>query len=390
MINSLSRRAGQQQSTRNAGILPAMGRVRTPALPASAALPYSSNSYLLTPNSSSPRPRRAASVNPLFVVRCSLLVERHQPRRRRAAAFSLVEILIAIFVLSLGLIMIAAIFPVAAKWTAEDAQTSVAQVIAKNAVATIETMEAGATITSATALGPYCYNFGNSSPYPNANPAPVPLNTASAVPPAGSYYWSAYIAPASSTATNAGSGGVDPGPTGGPAGTQGNNFYTIYVFVFNKGDLSNQFATPISGAPAKVGKSALLPMLPVAQNPYGTSFYPQLFYDSFADLASYAASPPPDQPYMPIGSLGVDLTTGCVFRLITDANGNIVPTNWQGGSVLPAGTPTPTIDSSTDTILFAPPAATETGSVVIGGTGPTYSFGTSSPLIYVYVTTVNL
>ena len=40
-----------------------MGRVRTPALPASAALPYSPNSYLLTPNSS-PHRRAAAIPGP--------------------------------------------------------------------------------------------------------------------------------------------------------------------------------------------------------------------------------------------------------------------------------------------------------------------------------------
>ena len=239
----------------------------------SAALPYSSNSYLLTPQCSAnsylltPQcsaksvkevyPARAGMDSPvvrrpLFVARCSLFVE----RQRRRAAFSLAEILIAIFVLSIGLIMIAAVFPVAAKWTAEDAQTSVAQVIAKNAVAQIEAQYAGspanipATVLGGTnGYGPFVYSFGNAQPFQfgthqavtATNYAPFPLDPAPAaptpapVPPPGSYYWSALMLPAAST--YAGSSGVYPG-------AQNKGIYTLYIFVFNKGDTNNVFPTP--------------------------------------------------------------------------------------------------------------------------------------------------
>jgi prepilin-type N-terminal cleavage/methylation domain-containing protein len=277
---------------------------------------------------------------------CSLIIE-----WQRRDGFSLAEILIAIFVLSIGLIMIAAVFPVAAKWTAEDAQTSVAQVIAKNAVATLKTQ--GIFSSAGGAYGPYCYSFGTSSPYPNSNPAPLP--TAFSSPPAGEYYWSAYVVPSSTapTLSSAGSGGVYPG-------TQG-NMYTIYVFVFNKGDLSNTFPTPPP-------PTTLLTMQPYPQNAtYPDSFYPQLYSGTLAALASQTLS-----PAMPIGSLGVDATTGQVFREIVDPATNAITITG-----IPASTtsPNPYLTAhGKDIIIYAPPAIGQT----------------SSPLVYVYVTTVSL
>ena len=276
--------------------------------------------------------------------------------RQRRAAFSLVEILVAIFVLSIGLIMIAGIFPVAVKWTADDAQTSIAQVIAKNAVATIETQYASpsgtfppaalnltATPPNYMGYGPFCYNFGNSSPYPNINPAPAaPPST---VPPPGVYYWSALILPASSTI--AGSSGIYPGMQ--------NNLYTIYVFVFNKGDINNTFTAGDTGA---------LDMQPVPQSSGTpiTSYYPQLYSGTLSSVIGGV---------LPVGAQGLDLNTGAVFRAIVDASGNYSVT-----SVPPSTTsPNPNYTAiSGNTVIFAPPAIGQT----------------ASPLIYVYVTTVSL
>lgn len=279
----------------------------------------------------------------------------HLSLTARRAAFSLAEILIAIFVLSIGLIMIASVFPVAAKWTAEDAETSVGQVIAKNAVAQIQAQGLIPLYLSAGgAIGPYCYSFGNSSPYPNTNPAPYPV--ALSTPPAGEYYWSAYVVPSGIAvgASSAGSGGVYPG-------TQG-NMYTIYVFVFNKGGLSNTFPTP--KAP-----TTLLTMQPYPQNAtYTDSYYPQLYSGTLSELAGQSLS-----PAMPIGSLGVDATTGQVFREIVDPATNAITITG-----IPASTTTPNPYLTTlhggDAIIYAPAANNQT----------------SSPLIYVYVTTVSL
>ena len=306
---------------------------------------------------------------------CSLIIERPgrpvtcnlspvTSRLRRRAAFSLAEILIAIFVLSIGLIMIAAVFPVAAKWTAQDAQTSVAQVIAKNAVEQIKLQILAGSLplnsppaATLTGYGPFAYSFGTAQPIPFgtaqsysaiANFAPFALDPAPAsptpapVPPPGSYYWSAVIVPASS-----GYAGVFPN-------AQLNSAYTVYVFVFSKGDASSTFPAPY----APIGGDTLLPMQPDAQNIHAShlSFYPQLFEGPYPSAALA----------MPIDSLGVDVSTGCVFRLITDpATNAVVPTGLAGGSVL---------NKASDDIIFAPPAIGQT----------------SSPLIYVYVTTVNL
>jgi type II secretory pathway pseudopilin PulG len=323
--------------------------------------------------------------NVLIHDQCSLIIKRQRraagtvtcnlspvtSSRQRRAAFSLAEILIAIFVLSIGLIMIAAVFPVAAKWTAQDAQTSIAQVIAKNAVAQIQAQYAAGTLpagvlNSPTAVqpfagfGPFAYQFGTAQPYPfgtnqsyssSANFAPYPLDPAPAlptpvpIPPPGSYYWSAVIVPAAS-----GYAGVSP------ASAQLNNVYTVYVFVFNKGEGTNIFNAPAYGSPT--AGNTLIPMVPYPQNSVAShlSFYPQLFEGEY----QFAA------PNMPMDSLGVDVSTGSVFRLITDpATNAVVPTGLAGGSV---------INTTSDFVIFAPAAVGQT----------------ASPLIYVYVTTVNL
>ena len=296
----------------------------------------------------------------LIIDHCSLIIER---RRRRAAAFSLAEILIAIFVLSVGLIMIASVFPVAAKWTAQDAQTSVAQVIAKNAVEQIQAQGLIQLVPSGGFIGPYCYNFGNPSPYPNANPAPLPM--AFTTPPPGSYYWSALILPATYTPGSSPNipayfGASTAGSSGSFPGTQANQ-YAIFVFVFNKGDASNLFATPIPPP-----TTTLVPMMPYQQNArYTDSAYPQLYWGTIDNII---VAPPGGASPMPIGSLGVDFTTGQVFREIVDPTTNEVTIT---GIPQSTASPNPALRTG-DTIIYAPAANGQT----------------SSPLVYVYVTTV--
>ncbi len=60
-------------------------------------------------------------------------------RQNHRAGFSLIEVLIAIAILGVGLIMVATIFPVAATWTRQSAEETVAAQVAQNAVNTIKT-----------------------------------------------------------------------------------------------------------------------------------------------------------------------------------------------------------------------------------------------------------
>jgi|GEM_PF-1881594 len=336
--------------------------------------------------------------NVLIHDQCSLIIERQRrarnlspvtSSRQRRAAFSLAEILIAIFVLSIGLIMIAAVFPVAVKWTAQDAETSIAQVIAKNAVATLQAQYSPYFYSNSNvpyAIGPFVYSFGSSQPYPAfANLAPYPTGPANlATPPVGQYYWTAVVCPAASTLS--GTSGIPSGA--GPA----NGIFTVAIFVFSKGDANDTFPTtaPLPSGSNAYGASLIapytfypvpaVPPLPIApylqyQNfanpiaPITASYYPQVFAEPWNPGVAADA---PDDTSFPMGSLGFDATRGQVFRKITDANNNIIA---SGGATAAAGGtvygPQPQIG---DEIIFAPPANNQT----------------ASPLIYVYVTTVNL
>ena len=317
----------------------------------------------------------------------------HLSLTARRAAFSLAEILIAIFVLSIGLIMIASVFPVAAKWTAEDAETSVGQVIAKNAVATLRTQFPQYFNNNSTvpyAVGPFAYSFGTSQPFPaSGDIAPYPTGPVNlATPPTSQYYWTAVVCPA--TTTISGTSGLPAGA--GPA----NGIFTVAIFVFSKGDVHATFPTTAASlAPPSYAYSATpaayptpyttfpvpapppLPIAPYVQSenfaaplaPVLASYYPQIFAEPWdPNTPGYA----PEDANFPMGSLGFDATRGQLFRKITDANNNIIAsggaTKTLGGTVYG---PQPQVG---DEVIFAPPAIGQT----------------ASPLIYVYVTTVSL
>jgi type II secretory pathway pseudopilin PulG len=52
-------------------------------------------------------------------------------------AFSIIEVLLAVMILGIGLIMVATLFPVAASWTRESSTETVAQSVARSAMATL-------------------------------------------------------------------------------------------------------------------------------------------------------------------------------------------------------------------------------------------------------------
>ncbi len=68
---------------------------------------------------------------------------------RNPRAFSLLEVLIATLILGIGLIMVAAIFPVGAKWSQQGAEETIAQNLALNAVSIIKTKYTSTLLTTA-------------------------------------------------------------------------------------------------------------------------------------------------------------------------------------------------------------------------------------------------
>src|SRR5690242_19549346 len=77
---------------------------------------------------------------------------RPMPRReRQGRGFSLMEVLLAVFILGIGLIMVATIFPVGADWTRQSTEDSIAQTIAQNAMAIIRDNYAPSSLNGNTA-----------------------------------------------------------------------------------------------------------------------------------------------------------------------------------------------------------------------------------------------
>src|SRR4051794_28890181 len=119
----------------------------------------------------------------------------HDFRARRG--FSLLEVLLATFILGIGLIMVASVFPVGANWTRQGTEESVGQTIALNAVAVVKSHYApnsgdanhAGQLSSLPTAAPLmlqgltnfvgangipvaerCYQFGNPLPFPATNP----------------------------------------------------------------------------------------------------------------------------------------------------------------------------------------------------------------------------
>ena len=270
---------------------------------------------------------------------------------RRHAGFSMIEILFAIAILALGLLMIAAVFPVAIKWTQQDANKTIGQIIANNAIGMIETKYSGSYISSVLQaetptyrvtlqpfpgiVNPYytsasypsdeltlndrTYEFGSYSPYPVTSLSPNPVTSLSPTN-TSHYYWTALMRMS---------------PSQPATGTS----CDVYILVFYKGDYTYTYTN--SGTPTPLTST----YAPGARGSGDGNAIPYVAQGSLSDAA------------FPIGAIGIDDATGAVFRKIVNASGAIVRSD--GG---PTG----------DTVLYCPPA----------------DGATASPLIYVYTTTV--
>src|SRR5271170_2325995 len=276
-------------------------------------------------------------------------------------AFSLMEILFSIGILAVGLIMVAGIFPVAVKWTAENAQSTVGAVIAQNAFAVIKSNIQSAQTDDQSPFNTY-YQAGlwGSQPYAfGANQPDAPSAGAQPL-----YYWTAFLqlGPGASAAS-------------GFQAISSASLYRVYIFVFARDDPNNLY-TPQSGGSGNGSYLTFVEQQPGAssQTPAYTP-YPQI-YSGVLDgtdkngrtgsvLPNSSSLQPGATCPMPIGSLGLDFTTGAVFRLTISPSGTF--------TTLPPINPN-------DDVLYTPAA---TGNTAGGGQQ------TDSPLIYIYTGTVS-
>jgi type II secretory pathway pseudopilin PulG len=286
--------------------------------------------------------------------------------RRNAPGFSLMEVLLAVFILGIGLIMVATIFPVGADWTRQSTEDSVAQAIAQNAVATIQNyygpggvnrfqfdnLPSAASPTTAVDLqalpaltvipiAERTYQYGNPSPFPAANPA------------ACTYYWTALAR-------------VQPGQYTGAS-----RRYDLYVLVFRKGAHEQTFtpdpAKPFPAASNDVEVAGVRDSTDPT-NPAMSRFLEPTLLTAAYKPGTYSANATPlvKDEVPPVGYIGIGQTSGTVFRQTVDiANSTASPRPYLKGQTIT----TP----PTENVIYALPA---------DGTS-------SSPLIYVYQTSVS-
>lgn len=266
--------------------------------------------------------------------------------------FSLIEVLLAVFILGIGLIMVGTIFPVAGNWTRQSTDDTISQTISQNALSVIQMHYASggnlngnvSTITTALQglpgftnipVSERTYSYGSSSPFPTQNPA------------SATYYWTALAR-------------LQPNMTTSPT-----KMYDVYIFVFKKGEGSQTYYdTPLSASfvvPSGYTEVPNVRDTAVVTNPAGYDFHlePTLIGGPSATGTYNASSGTVVGAVPDIGYVGVGATSGTVFKQGVDVTAG---TAVARPGIVPG-----------EAVIFAPPA---------DGTG-------NSPLVYVYQTTVS-
>jgi type II secretory pathway pseudopilin PulG len=272
---------------------------------------------------------------------------------RRRRAFSLVEVLLATFILAIGLIMVATIFPVGADWTRQATEANVAQVVAQNALNVIKQRYSHggvlssqlASITTTTvaplpgltniSVAERTYLFGNSRPYPTANPR------------SATYFWTALARISPSQASS-----LSPS-------------YDLYIVVFRKGEAAQKFTAFPTGTTEVLGaRDNTDPTYPSGTIIIDHTLEPTLCTANYA-TGNYdkTQNPPVLGAVPPIGFAGIGVTSGTVFR--QQVNLDPIDTTKTKAVARPG-------ISSGEQVIYAPPA---------DGTN-------ASPLVYVYQTTL--
>jgi hypothetical protein len=255
----------------------------------------------------------------------------HSPSaRNRFRAFSLLEILLALFILTIGLVILATVFPIAGDWTRQATEHTIAQSIARNAVALIQSrmhprdfgevtdqlslLRDGASLTKFD----HAYNYGYEHPIPIEEPR---FNECL-------YFWQALVRQH-------------------PFEPQG--AYDLYILVFKKGETSQHFSNKAPGGYAVVGSVDL----------------PNLWLGPYRDGTEVTQpGAPPNDPriFPPVGDYGIGSRSGTVFRQRFGAAPDTAAPNL----------PLVRVGNAIEPVFYAAPAS-----------------GTNvSPLVYVYHTIV--
>ena len=270
-------------------------------------------------------------------------------------AFSMVEVLLAMFILAIGMIMVMSVFPVGAKWTRDAVDASVEESVARNAVAVIKThygpggnLQGMLDPSNMVVLAPWFYNpggyfhgpveaalyskipvfegitldppfivqgvpgltsiplnerayqFGSSTPFPARHPA------------ACAYFWTALCR-------------LDPMhmDADGHVIPAANYTFDLYIIVWHKADVSTLY-------PYDIGDEVTFTRAP------DELMVPSLWYYSYCDqIYSGNLGNRVREEVPTVGYCGIGIQSGTVFRQMLDADQTTKPPVEQRGRAVP-------------------------------------------------------
>ena len=277
--------------------------------------------------------------------------------RGRAGGFTLVELLLAVFLLTIGLIGLLSIFPIGADWTRQITEESISQTVARDAMAMIEgkysysdlsgvnsySLVAMPNLATKFPASERSYQYGASQPFPTLNSGL-----------GATYFWTAVVR-------------LSPDqPTDGTG-----HVYDIYVLVMKKGQMGDTYTSGSISSPPTVTMSELSG----GRAGSGENHIPAVVTDTYFRAAksgnSFLDANTRNTPQ--IGDLGIGKNSGTVFRQYSDGT-RIYMTQPIIGTFA-AGGVSSTSDSGVEPILWVPPA---------DPMNRPHDDATPSPLVYVF------
>jgi hypothetical protein len=223
----------------------------------------------------------------------------------RRGGFTLVELLLSVFLLTIGLVGLLSIFPIGADWTRQVTEESIGQSIGRIAMGRIEAsytasdmagvnyydLRALPNLTGKIPASERAFQYGAAVPYPVGNPA------------AAMYFWTALAR-------------LSPDQTLGDG-----HVYDVYILVMKKGQPGDSFTTVTP--PPPVTPSELLG----ARAGSGETYIPMVVTDSYyrskqTNGEFYEAN---KRNTPQIGDMGIGKNSGTVFRQVIDYDAAAIP-----------------------------------------------------------------